>query len=81
MLFEIIFMPRKRQQLVDRNIFLKRQIKNFKIKDSCLNHKRDTAAELMALDGMRREIKYNSRLKNTLAASYLLSSLGIYKKI
>jgi len=81
MLIEIIFLPKKRHQLIERNNHLRREIKNFKLKDSVLNPHRDTAAELMALDGMRREIKYNSKLMNTLVASYLLSLIGLRPKI
>ena len=54
MLIEIIFLPKKRQQLANRNHQLRREIQNFKLKDSVLDSRRDTAAELMALEGMEK---------------------------
>jgi len=81
MLIEILFLPRKRRQLIERNNYLKREIKKFKLKDSCLSPNRDTAAELDALSGMEREINFNNRLMNTLFANYLLSFIGVYPKI
>lgn len=81
MLIEIIFLPRKRRQLSERNNFLKKEIKRFKLKDSCLSPNRDTADELASLKGMENEIKFNSRLMNALFANYLLSFIGVYPKI
>jgi hypothetical protein len=77
MLIELLFLPRKRQQLIDRNRELRREIKKFSLRDSCLSPNRDTAAELEAIEGMKREIKFNRRLMNTLAASYILAHIGI----
>jgi len=73
--------PSKRQQLSDRNSFLKKEIKKFKLRDSCLSHNRDTANELSQLEDMKREIKLNNKLMNTFVAYYLLSFIGIYPKI
>ena len=81
MLIERLFFPKKRQQLIDRNDFLRREIKKFSLKDSCLSPHRDTAAELEALEGMKREIAFNNRLKETLFAQYTLSLIGIKPKI
>lgn len=81
MLIETIFLPNTRQQLIERNDTLRRQIKSFKTKDSILNSRRDTAEELMALEGMEREIKFNKKLMNTLVLRYLLSLIGIRPKI
>jgi len=81
MLVEIIFLPNKRHQLTERNHQLRREIKNFKLKDSVLDPRRDTAAELMALEGMEKEIKFNEHLKKTLVANYLLSLIGLRPKL
>jgi hypothetical protein len=81
MIAEIIFMPRKRRQLIERNRQLSKEIKKFKLKESCLSPNRDTAAEIAHIDGMKREIRFNRRLMNTLFASYLLSLIGVYPKI
>ena len=81
MLIEIIFLPKKRHQLTERNNTLRREIKNFKLKDSVLDPERDTAAELMSLEGMEKEITFNEHLKKTLVANYFLSIIGLRPKI
>ena len=80
MLIELLLLPRKRQQLIDRNKELRREIKKFSLRDSCLSSRRDTAAELDALEGMKKEINFNKRLINTLVVRYIMAHLGIRPK-
>lgn len=81
MLIEMLFMKRKKKQLTERNKELERRIKRFSLQDSCLSPSRDTVSEMSDISNMKREIKFNRRLKNTLFATYVLSLIGIYPKI
>jgi Tfp pilus assembly protein PilN len=81
MLLTKLLFPSKCQQLRERNDFLTREIKKFKLRDSCLSPHRDTASELDQLEKKKREIKFNNKLLSTLIACYLLSLIGVYPTI
>jgi hypothetical protein len=81
MLLSRILLPRKHKHLRDRNYYIARYLERYKVKDSVLDPSSDTAAELMHLDNLEREMRFNNKLNRSLLMWFFLSLIGIRPKI